>query len=298
MHAPSGGKHIEINKRELDTLLAFAGDDEARAVVHFRIQGGKLLVGATGVQHAVLCEAEAEPGAEEGEWQVPREQIEKIRDLCFEGSPNVPALVARFIIKKTMLAQVHIVELESGKRVQTDTWEKNTASSQVSIDGINQMIPPVTKTTGSWFAFVPNVWSKLLNKVWRVTDKCPVTLYPPQDNIGLVNFEASCPNGSWRGVLKPVPTQGPGMQGVPSSTPDPDDDSEDGDEGGEEPKEDPQNPKPLELQPTEKPKRGARPKLATEKAPKAAKLKPRKPTGAPKARKAKAKKRTTTREEA
>ena len=273
-------KGIELTKRELNALLAFTGDQEAHAVVHFRIKGAELFAGSTGNQKSVLCEATNE-GADDGEWAVPREYLQGLAALCQEGSAKVPASICRLIIRKTQLAEAHIVDLESGKKLREDKWHKNAASTQVSIDGITLMIPKPDRLTGSWFGVVRGQLG-VLDKVSAAADKCPVSIFPPVDNLGGVIFEATGVGGTWRGLFSPVPTQGPGMPAVPRTSTElqdgGDDDSDGPGEDEGEGAEDPANPKPLELKPTERPDPTTRPTSAIARPKKTAtKLKPRKP---------------------
>lgn len=248
----STNKGIDFNKREGQALLAFTGDKEEHAVVHFRIEKSTLVAAATDSRHAVRCEANND-GADEGEWGVVREFLELCVSGLENGSAKVPGTICRLIIKKTGIFEAHICDQESGKKMSEVKWHKNAASTQVSIDGITSTIPKAAER-GSWYAVNPKEQT-VLTKVSLASEKCPVTIFPPQDNLGPVIFEAKASNTVWRGIIMPVPTVGPGLAARPPepATTTEETTNPDG------------TPKPLELAPSPKAKRGERPKLKADK---------------------------------
>jgi hypothetical protein len=200
---------IELNKAELAALLAFTGDDSKFSLVHLRInQAGKLIASASDGKRAVECTAEGL--APPGEWRVDRALIEACRRLVDEGETKVLLKVTEKGLK-----EFAIVGIEDNSPRSTHKWPNDAASTQITSAVIHGEIGTAsdiaTRVKGSWFALNTKSLKPLI-AVEAAANKCPLSIFPPKNETGLVTFQATSEHGAWCGVFHPVAVVAPGEE--------------------------------------------------------------------------------------
>lgn len=202
---------IQIGKPAIKALLAFAGDDERTNVVHFRVPepGAKLFASVTDGKRA--CEAIAEtedPQCVSGEWAVDRAFLA----ACCRALEGDQVILLR--VKKGGLRTASILDGTTLEEKGALTWADEAASTQITMEAIANVLRLAqaarTPTNGSWFA----VQSRFLADLKLITQACgklgAVTVYPPQNSIDPIGFEASGDGVRWTGVVMPVRVEAPG----------------------------------------------------------------------------------------
>ena len=237
MRATKSG--IECNKAELNALLAFTGDDMKFATVRFRVNGSaKLVAAATDGKRAVEVTASSD-GAEKGEWTFDRTFIESVRRVLDDGET-----IAVLEVHQRGANKAVIKGIESGDKRTEIKCPADSVSTQISMDDIHNVLGGAVSEKGSWFALNAFYLSDV-QAVAKAAGKCPVSIFPPKDPRAPILFEARCADGSWRGVVMPVPVVGPG-------------DEADTEDEEEPPPGTPEDKRPLKLEPqlaTEKKRR-------------------------------------------
>lgn len=200
-------KGIEINREELWALLSFTSEKEEFSAVHFRVNGrAKLEAAATDGKRSVECIAKAEK-AEPGEWAIDAAFLEKCRSALGKDESLIIELT------KSGLKDARVVNMESGDTICPIGWNREAASTQMSMSGIvaGLKLPDDKNHVGSWVAIDPEVL-RGLTRVKVATDGCPITLWPPKDPNSTLFFEATGEAGHWKGAIVPETVLGPGEE--------------------------------------------------------------------------------------
>lgn len=195
---------IEVNKSELNALLAFTGDDMKFSTVHFRVNGSaKLVASATDGKRAVEVTAPSE-GAERGEWAFDRTFIESVRRVLDDGET-----IAVLEVHQKGANKAVIKGIESGDKRTEIKCPSDSVSTQITMEDIHSVLGGTTQASGSWFA-INAFYLSDIQAVAKAAEKCPVSLFPGPGPRDPVVFEARAAGGAWRGVVMPVPVIGPG----------------------------------------------------------------------------------------
>lgn len=223
----SSAKGIDVGGRVLNMLLAFVGENEEQNRVFFKVKGKKVLAAATAKNRAIEVEGKAGDGAEDGEWPVEAGFLRNLANMTVNGSPKVPAVVARLVLQRTGVSTADLVEKQSGK-VQ-DTVQHHAempANKQLTFGAIHKTIRLDFDEKASWFPVEKKALGAL-NAVFAAVGKsCPVSFVGGTDEQSPVGFQAKGEDFTVRGILMPPAVNGPGRE---ATNPDTDDD-EDGDE--------------------------------------------------------------------
>lgn len=221
----ASAKGIDIGGRVIDALLAFAGDDEERNRVFFKVKGKKVLAAATAKDRALEIEGSAEEGAEEGEWPIEAGFLRNVGAMTVNGSKKVPAVVARLLCERTGVSTADLVVQSSGKKVDTvQHHAEMPANQQLTFGKIKKTIDIDVDKKGGWFPLDRRFFAPL-GLVSMAAEKCPISFFPSSDEQGPIKFEAKSEGLRFRGILIPPAVEGPGEQAVEPE--DDDDDAED-----------------------------------------------------------------------
>lgn len=234
-----GTNRIEISREELWALLSFTGDTEHYSVVHFRVNGsGKLEAGASDGKRSVEAIGQAK-GESAGEWAIDAAFLEKCRASTEKGQSIVLHL------QKGNGSHAEVVDTESGDTICKLDWNREVASTQMSLTDISSEldVPTDKRHRGSWCAINPEVL-KGLNRIRVACNDNPITIYPPSHELAPMHFEARCDQGHWKGAITPEKVVGPGDE---AEAPEP-----------TEPPPEPDKPNGFELEPSPRPEKGSK----------------------------------------
>ncbi|HEU4617283.1 MAG TPA: hypothetical protein VFV10_04545 [Gammaproteobacteria bacterium] len=209
-------KGIEINREELWALLAFTGDGEQYACVHFRVNGSaKLEAAATDGKRSVECVGPAE-GAAPGEWAIDADFLELCRNAC--DAPEKSILIR---LSSAGIRDAHVVD-EQGEMIAPIGWHRAASSSQVTMSDVivGLQVPSDAKHMGSWCAIDPAAVLRGLSRVRVAADDCPITLYPGPNPTAPMHFECRSEHGHWKGAIVPEKVIGPGSEADEPPQPD------------------------------------------------------------------------------
>lgn len=203
---------IELDKLELQALIAFTGDMERHDGVHFRVSAAstetrlRMVVTATDGHRLVEVEAHADEDALEGEWAVAKELLQSCQKELVKDSLCI------LRVERAGLRKARIVMVEDNKTVMSLECPREAASTQISMDTILEISRTVRRErrlSGSWFAVQGSYFAEF-QLVSKACGIMPVSVYPPVGPDSPIGFEVQGVGGKWTGVLMPVRVIGPG----------------------------------------------------------------------------------------
>jgi hypothetical protein len=212
---------IDIGGRTLDALLAFVGENEEQNRVYFKVKGKKCLAAATGKARAIEVEGSASEDAEQGEWPVEASFLRKLANMTEEGSPRVPAVVARLICDRTGVSTADLIVKETGKACDTVRHHAEMPQNkQLSFSLIHRTITVDFEGKTSWFP-LERKSLRALTAVYAAAGKgSPVSYVGGPDEQSPVAFQAQGQGITIRGILIPPAVVGPGKAAVEGATDD------------------------------------------------------------------------------
>jgi hypothetical protein len=225
----SSNKGIDIGSSALGVLVAFAGDSETQSRAFFKVKGKKLLVAATSKRFAIELEGTAGEGAEDGEWPVHKRFLDELSKVTVDGSPKVPAIVARLLLERTGVKRADLILKETGDRhgghESNDFVPENR---QLSFKDIHKTIDVDFDRDGgsSWFPLEKKAHRALAAVYAAALKNTPVSIVAGGDENAPVGFQAQGDGFVMRGIVVPPAVQGPGKALVDGE--DGDDDDADG----------------------------------------------------------------------
>lgn len=223
----ASAKGIDISSSALAVLVAFAGDSEEQALAFFKVKGKKLLVASTSKRFSIELEGSSSSDAENGEWPVHKSFLSDLAKVTVDGSPKVPAKLARLLLERTGVKRADLIEKETGARKGGhDNETVLPENRQLTFQQIHNTITVDFDApgVGAWFPLEKKA-HRALSAVYSAAAKnTPVSIVSGVDQDSPVGFQAQGDGFIMRGILMPPAVQGPGKALV---------DEEDDDDGDE-----------------------------------------------------------------
>lgn len=222
---------IDVSSSALAVLVAFAGDNADQAQAFFKVAGSgkgkKLLAASTSKRFSVELEGTAAPDAEAGEFPVHKSFLADLAKVTVDGSPKVPAIVARLLLERTGVSKADLIVKETGARSGGhDSAVVLPENRQLTFKQIHDTINVDFDAQGgaSWFPLERKA-HRALSAVYAAAAKnTPVSIVAGRDQDAPVGFQAKGDGFVIRGIIMPPAVQGPG-----EALEDPEDDDGDGD---------------------------------------------------------------------
>lgn len=224
---------IDVSSSALAVLVAFAGDNADQAQAFFKVTGSgkgkKLLAASTSKRFAVELEGAADADAEPGEFPVHKSFLADLAKVTVDGSPKVPAIVARLLLERTGVSRADLIEKSTGERKGGhDSALVLPENRQLTFKQIHDTITVDFDGPGpsSWFPLERKA-HRALGAIYSAAAKnTPVSIVGGRDQDGPVGFQAQGDGFVIRGIIMPPAVQGPGEALVDAE----DDDDGDSDE--------------------------------------------------------------------
>lgn len=226
MEATSKG--IDIGSSALAVLEAFAGDSEEQARAFFKVKGKKLLAAATSKRFAIELEGKADDGSENGEWPVAKRFLGELASVTTDGSPRVPAVIARLLLERTGVRRADLIVKQDGRRHGGhDSDDVLPENRQLTFAQIHKTIDVDFSggAASSWFPLEKRAHRALAAVYAAALKNTPVSIVSGGDENAPVGFQAQGDGFVMRGILIPPAVQGPGKAVVDEE--DADDEEED-----------------------------------------------------------------------
>lgn len=221
---------IDISSGALSVLVAFAGDSEEQARAFFMVKGKKLLAAATSKRFAIELEGTASEDAEQGEWPVHKSFLSDLSKVTVDGSPRVPAVLARLLLQRTGVSRADLIDKSTGDRKGGhDSAVVLPENRQLTFKQIHKTIDvDFSGAGGSWFPMEKKA-HRALGAVYAAAAKnTPVSIVAGGDEDSPVGFQAQGDGFVMRGIFVPPAVQGPGKALVDA------DDYDEDEDGGDE----------------------------------------------------------------